>query len=332
MKNIKLIYSKNSTLKTKISICIPTFNRHNTYLKDSIESVLNQSSSMPIELIVCDNSTPSDNFILYLDRILSSNKRIKLLYFIQNSNVGMYANWNSCIELSNSNWITILNDDDLLDQSWLKNASDFLNKGRQNELAYFKISFFGDKYKKSKYSLLNLFLNIRFLFSNISRLNLYDIFNRTMVGGSLGVIFNKKSAIEINKFNVGFLHPCSDYDFFSSYVIIYGGYYINQPGGKYRYEANETFKKGVQEKFVIGSSKIRRNIIDGVALPSLIKKSLYFGNILHTYLSFKLYESSVENFRIPGIKKTEFFSVSHIPLVILKVILKIIYLPMFFVK
>ena len=153
-----------------------------------------------------------------------------------------------------------------------------------------------------------------------------------MVGGSLGVLFNKKSAIEINKFNLGFLHPCSDYDFFSSYVIKYGGYYVNQPGGKYRYEANETFKKGVQEKFVIGSSKIRRNIIDGIALPTLVKKVLCFGNVLHTYLSFKFYESSVENFRIPGMKKTEFFSVSYIPLIILKVILKIIYLPMFFVK
>ena len=109
----------------KFSICIPTYNRSELITK-AIESVVSQTYN-DFELIIIDNNSD------YIHR-----KKLKdflekldnpLIKFVQNdSNIGMFNNWNKCLSISNGEYITILSDDDLLHVDFLKISSEVLSK------------------------------------------------------------------------------------------------------------------------------------------------------------------------------------------------------------
>lgn len=96
-----------------ITIAIPTFRRFELLL-EAVRSGLTQRFDRPIEIIVVDNDPSSENAIRLLDH-LPELRRANFRYFVNAENIGMFGNWNRCIELGRGEWHTLLNDDDLLD-------------------------------------------------------------------------------------------------------------------------------------------------------------------------------------------------------------------------
>ena len=92
----------------KISVCIPSYNCA-PFLADAIDSVLAQSYSDFELLIIDDCSTDSSAEI-----IAGYAERDPRIVFLRNeSNLGMVANWNRCIELARGEYIHYLFADDL---------------------------------------------------------------------------------------------------------------------------------------------------------------------------------------------------------------------------
>jgi glycosyltransferase involved in cell wall biosynthesis len=92
----------------KISVCIPSYNCA-PFLADAIDSVLAQSYSDFELLIIDDCSTDSSSEI-----IAGYAERDPRIVFLRNeSNLGMVANWNRCIELAKGEYIHYLFADDL---------------------------------------------------------------------------------------------------------------------------------------------------------------------------------------------------------------------------
>ncbi len=89
----------------KISVIIPSYN-HANYIKDAINSVLNQTFQDFELLIGDDNST--DNSIEIINTF--NDKRIKKYFFKKNE--GGSQNLNRLINLANTDYIAILNSDD----------------------------------------------------------------------------------------------------------------------------------------------------------------------------------------------------------------------------
>ena len=99
----------------KVSVCLPTYNGGNkNFLQTAINSVLNQSFQ-DFELIIVDDcSTDHTREIIksYLGDNLGGNRRIK--YYENEINLGLFPNWNKCLNLAKGEYITILGQDDLM--------------------------------------------------------------------------------------------------------------------------------------------------------------------------------------------------------------------------
>ena len=102
-----------------VSICIPTYNRAGMIGK-AIESALSQSY-LNIEVLVVDNAS-QDN----IESVIANYQDKKLKFYKNAHNLGMYGNFNRCIELSRGEYIHILHSDDFIDSDFTKNCVNFM--------------------------------------------------------------------------------------------------------------------------------------------------------------------------------------------------------------
>jgi glycosyltransferase involved in cell wall biosynthesis len=138
----------NKTLN--VSICIPVYNR-TEFFEECLNSALNQSMKCPI--IVVDNGSDTDFF-----EIQCQEKGVK--YFKNEKNIGMFSNWNRCIDLVESEFIYILGDDDVLDNRFIEIFINSLNLNP--DLDVFYSDFF--LLKNNENNIYNSFLNNIFKF------------------------------------------------------------------------------------------------------------------------------------------------------------------------
>jgi glycosyltransferase involved in cell wall biosynthesis len=102
-----------------VSICIPTFNRA-SMVSDAIQSALNQTYS-PIEVLVVDNAS-TDN----IDKVVRSFHDPRLKFVKNDKNLGLFGNFNRCIELAQGKYIHILHSDDWIDPDFTQICTRFL--------------------------------------------------------------------------------------------------------------------------------------------------------------------------------------------------------------
>lgn len=101
-----------------VSICIPTFNRAG-FLENAITSALQQTYGN-IEVIVIDNAS-TDNTQEIITRF--SDPRLK--YFKNSENLGLFGNFNRCIEQAQGEYIHILHSDDTIDPFFTERCIKF---------------------------------------------------------------------------------------------------------------------------------------------------------------------------------------------------------------
>lgn len=107
----------------RVSVIIPTFNRLNL-LKEAVESVLNQSFS-DYELIITDNGS-GDGTHSWVRSLLKKEPRV--IFNVNEMNLGMVGNWNKGIELAKGQFVSILMDDDLWKKTFLEETVRILEK------------------------------------------------------------------------------------------------------------------------------------------------------------------------------------------------------------
>ena len=104
--------------RTPIASVVVTTLRRQDLIVEAVESVLALDWDRPFELVVVDNDPESrgaENLLQILPQLRNSNFR----YFVHRSNIGLFPNHSRGIELARGEWVTILNDDDLLDPNFL---------------------------------------------------------------------------------------------------------------------------------------------------------------------------------------------------------------------
>lgn len=114
----KLIYGLLPAKKPDVSIVIPTFRRAEL-LKDAIDSVLAQKTQYSFTITVVDNDGEIDQAT---DKLLKEYclKYDNILYYRNMENIGLYGNWNRCIELAQAEWTAMLHDDDMLKENFIE--------------------------------------------------------------------------------------------------------------------------------------------------------------------------------------------------------------------
>jgi len=102
-----------NTTSPFVSLAIPTYNRADSYLKESLKSAINQTYQN-IEIIVSDNCS-TDN----TERVVKDFKDPRIRYFKQTENIGPYKNFNFCLQQATGTYFLILSDDDLIDRDFI---------------------------------------------------------------------------------------------------------------------------------------------------------------------------------------------------------------------
>ena len=94
----------------RVTVIMPVYKRPEFFAK-ALQSVLSQDYADPFEVVVVDNneSEESPN-----QRVVEQAGSGKVLYYRNQENLGMYANWNRGIELARAPYVTFCHDDDLL--------------------------------------------------------------------------------------------------------------------------------------------------------------------------------------------------------------------------
>lgn len=92
-----------------VSVCIPAYNNAG-YIKETIDSILNQTYQN-IELIVVDDNSKDNTY-----EVVSSipDKRVKA--YRNEKNLGMSGNWNRCLKLVSGEFVKLICADDLIEK------------------------------------------------------------------------------------------------------------------------------------------------------------------------------------------------------------------------
>ncbi len=109
-----------------LTVAIPVFERYE-FFEAAVASVLNQSI-IP-KLIVVDNNSKHDLFEKFC-------KKNKITYYKNDTNIGMFRNWNRCHELADSIYVMVLGDDDTLEPNFVNNFLTVLNNHSTIDLYY----------------------------------------------------------------------------------------------------------------------------------------------------------------------------------------------------
>jgi glycosyltransferase involved in cell wall biosynthesis len=111
----------NQCDNSKISVCLPVFNGEK-YLEQAIESVLAQTFEN-FELLIADDAS-TDGSSTIIARYAASDARIKS--WANQSNVGLFQNYNECMRKARGNFIKPFAQDDCFDKSILERMQQVL--------------------------------------------------------------------------------------------------------------------------------------------------------------------------------------------------------------
>lgn len=107
---------RSDAAPSRVTIAVPTYNRPQL-LRETLQSVWAQQGFDAYELIIVDNASTPENVENVLTFLKSVDHPVR--YYLNSENVGAARNWNWCLTLARSTWVSILNDDDLLKPCFL---------------------------------------------------------------------------------------------------------------------------------------------------------------------------------------------------------------------
>jgi len=97
-----------------VTIGIPTYNRADSYLKQALESAVNQTYPN-IEIVVSDNRS-TDN----TEALVKSFADPRIRYFKQAQTIPVNDNFNFCLEQAKGDYFLLLHDDDMIDEDFVE--------------------------------------------------------------------------------------------------------------------------------------------------------------------------------------------------------------------
>jgi glycosyltransferase involved in cell wall biosynthesis len=263
----ELVYSGGMVETPKVSIMIPTYKRPEL-LKEAIESALNQKTNIRYEVVVVDNNNDQEQASAVNDLVKSFNAKNLDLYR-NKQNIGMFGNWNRCFELSRAEWVSILNDDDLLGPDFLNVIFDIQNKKTKSDLIQTGFACFNSA-KSDIRPEFDEWKIIGEKFSAVLAVSYKKLSLANTRVGSLGIVYKRDTAIRIGGFNPD-EYPTADYCFNIRYLAAGNiGYEVQAVHSLYRISQNESQKPEVLAGFVSNDFVMRNKIAPGFSFPWLM--------------------------------------------------------------
>ena len=175
------------------------------YLRETLDSVINQTHQNWEIVIINDGSTDKTEEII----LEYKNDGVPIIYFKQ-ENQGFAAARNKAVELSNGEWIAIIDHDDVCFPRRFEIQADDIKKNADANLFFANTVYFtNDGVEISRH-----FERVNPCEMNLSKGNAMS--NLLAYGGFIptsSVTFNKKAALSVGGFDTSYRYVV-DYDFF----------------------------------------------------------------------------------------------------------------------
>lgn len=265
-----LLFSDCNIEKPEISVVIPTYKNPETIFQ-AIESAINQIGAPLYEIVIVNNNPEEGADFIERLKDLHSNK----IYYYQNTeNIGLFGNWNRCIELARAEEIVYLHADDMLCEDTLKKLWEFHLKVEKEAaiLGYLnRIDKQGNlisEYKPSSKLWGTLKSHPYY------KMDRWSLFHADMDNGC-GEMFNKKVLKQIGGWNPD-LYPASDAGLCLLYQIHSKVYRLNTALKIARRGYNESLNVG--KTFPSCNFYMRNSIVDTFFNKNKILKYLIYLN------------------------------------------------------
>jgi glycosyltransferase involved in cell wall biosynthesis len=259
-----------------LTIAIPTYRRHNL-LRKAVLSALNQKTETKYELLIVDND-PTSDFEFLLHKFVS-HSLCKVRYIRNESNIGMFANWNKCIAEARGQWVTILSDDDMLHEQYVEAISKYLS----NEISCIAVE--KKDFKIGENIKLDAENNLNKCVYKINKF-LFNIFNP--IGTPTGFAFRRELALKIGAYDLNY-YPSSDYKFAKDLAEHGDVLKIKSTYAFTGIGVNESMNISTLKSFYSCDLKIRN------LRPRLINKIVGVLNIVEQAHKFKIMPSKIFN-------------------------------------
>ncbi|HCE55000.1 MAG TPA: hypothetical protein DER05_08355 [Lutibacter sp.] len=245
--------------KPKISIVIPTYKRVDL-LKEAIDSAIHQIGYENYDILVVDNDPER-----YCDTeaLLMSYNCSRLIYYKNTENIGMFGNWNRCIELARGEWTCMLHDDDKLESNYLRDLSEIIDSKSDAGFISCRLKLLNQNKDENKNFKNNILRSLRVFsdsFLKVSKVNNNDFlfgFNAYLVGSC----FKKELAIQIGGFNADYF-PSADYYFVVKFQYNFNNvYHLRKKNYIYRILNNESLNLTTSRFFLINDFHFQNFLI-----------------------------------------------------------------------
>tara|TARA_B100001059_G_C17777117_1_gene551952 strand:+ start:501 stop:1418 length:918 start_codon:yes stop_codon:yes gene_type:complete len=228
-------------MKIKFSVIVNCKNSQE-YLKDCLDSILNQSYE-DFELIIIDNNSIDSTF-----KIINTFNDERIKYFNTKKNLSLGAARNLGIRHSSGSYIGFLDSDDL----WHKNKLEETRKTIElydSSIIYSNVSYFNKKESQKLY-LMDKAFNSNIFEQQIENYNLCIS----------SCIINKFYLLKLDFYFDEKLEVCEDYDLFLRLLMQQNASYIPEVLTRYRIHQNNLTKKKrflffEERNFVVGRLK-----------------------------------------------------------------------------
>lgn len=288
-----LLYDRRSGRDVVITIAIPTFRRL-ALLKQAVASAVAQNTVATFQILIVDNDHESDGheILAYLSALDVPDLR----YFRNDQNIGMFGNWNRCITLAEGEWITILNDDDLLAPGFLSQCLHHISQ--RPSINMIACSILTRDERKDVYSgsfdrIRNAINGYRKLTKagKLKRLKVEHYFLHNPHHGSLGILVRTVRCRESGGFNSN-KYPSADYYFYCSIALLAEAYFLNTPLASYRVLENESKNASVAVGWVEQGLQLRRHLSKYMTQPLWLLNGYSNLMAIHTARYCKVYWGS----------------------------------------
>jgi glycosyltransferase involved in cell wall biosynthesis len=258
-----------------ISIVIPTY-RKLDMLKVTIESAINQIGNINYEIVVVNDYPDDKETEVYLKQI--DDNRIN--YYVNEKNLGLFGNWNRCIELAQGTWISLLNDDDILYPDYLEKVTSILKKPIQIDFLYSAHDLVKVKNAQQALQILKHHSHgkrIREqkkqeeerLFQKgplLSKIYLLDFFFEHQITHPLGQLMRKDILLKLGGYNEDY-YPSADWVLNFNFCLNGSLYYYNEKIGCRTEGINVSARKETKIKFIEIDYRFRKEMAKIIRLP-----------------------------------------------------------------
>lgn len=126
----KLLFGTPNVEKNFLTIIVPIYDHPEYLIIRAIKSIIYQECDFNYTILIIDDYTNSNRNDVILEYIKKLNDK-RILFYRNERNLGVFANWNRGILLSNSEWITILHTDDFFKNNILDNMKCIIDANPQ---------------------------------------------------------------------------------------------------------------------------------------------------------------------------------------------------------